>query len=152
MDFPEQQLKHFVRRVCTWGGYAGIGVRVLNQNPFTKIRAHFRNAVTYLKVDTPDVENALREINHIRGLGTPSFASKHLRFLKPEVCPVLDRIVSSRLRYSFSPSGYNQLSEDCVKIARALLANQVYNPMIRHNGGWFAADVEMALFAYIKKL
>jgi len=152
LDFPEDQLRHFIRRVCTWGGYAGIGVRVLNQNPFTKIRTCFRNAVAHLEADTPDVENALREINHIRGLGRPSFASKHLRFLKPEVCPVLDSIISSRLRYGFTPSGYKELSDDCAKIARTLQANRVFNPMNRHNERWFAADVEMAVFAHINKL
>lgn len=152
VDFSEELLKPFVRHVCIWGGYAGIGSRILKQNPFPKIQVQFRNAVKILESDSPSVGAALSEINRIRGLGTPSFASKHLRFLRPDLCPILDSIVATRLHYRFGPDGYAQLAQDCLNIADTLQRDNIDNPMKREGGRWYAADVEMALFAHLNKL
>ncbi|MBP7687362.1 MAG: hypothetical protein KA765_05630 [Thermoflexales bacterium] len=152
LDFPEESLKRFVRRVCTWGGYAGIGGRIIKQNSFFKIQTQFRSAVRILESDLPNVGAALSELNHIRGLGTPSFASKHLRFLQPSLCPILDSIVATRLHYRFRLEGYEQLAQDCLNIADILQRDDIDNPMNRESGKWYAADVEMALFAHLNKL
>ena len=151
-DFPEGELERFIRSVCKWGNYAGIAGRIINQNPIETIRQHFRAAVHILEVSPLDAQGALQEINQIRQLGRPSFASKHLRFLRPDVCPVLDRILSGELNYQLNPKGYKLLAEDCIRIAEILESNQVANPMNRDNGRWFAADVEMALFARVSNL
>ena len=151
-DFAEQQLELFIRRVCTWGGYPGIGGRIINQNSTTKISKCFRSAMAKLEADSPDISGALQDVNFIRGLGTPSFASKHLRFLRPDICPILDSIVSTRLNYPFNRHGYQALSSDCAKIAISLQYNQVANPRLRVGNKWYIADVEMAIFSYLNQL
>jgi hypothetical protein len=151
-DFPEKQLPTFVCNVCNWGGYPGIAARVLNQNSLATIRARFRDAAASLGNENPRLQAALLAINSIRQLGSPSFASKHLRFIRPDICPVLDSINSDRLGYHFAPQGFESLSNDCLTIARRLQEYGIINPMKRENGTWFAADVEMALFAYLQNL
>jgi len=146
--FAEKQLAEFIRKVCEWGGYAGIAGRVLNEmnNPPSTIPRQFIKAAEVLNSDVPDIQGAWYALNHIKHLG-PSFASKHLRFLRPDVCPVLDGIIS-QLGYAMNSNGYKQLSDDCLRIAKALQQYAISNPMNRESGRWFAADVEMALYAY----
>ena len=148
--FPEERLASFIRKVCKWGGYAGIAGKVLKNNTLPMIQRRFVNATNALNSDTPDVQGALREINQIKGLGRPSFASKHLRFLRPDVCPVLDSIISNNLGYASDEHGYKQFSDDCLRIAETLEQHGVANPMDREGGKWFAADVEMALYTYLR--
>jgi hypothetical protein len=152
VDFREPDLERFVRRVCKWGGYAGTADRVIDQNPSTRIREQFRSANSALEMNPPNVAGALHEINRIRHLGRPSFASKHLRLLRPDACPILDSIISEKLNYAYNSRGYGQLSKDCLRVAEALQALGIPNPMNRENHRWFAADVEMALFAHLKGL
>jgi hypothetical protein len=150
--FAEKQLASFIWDVCRWGGYPGIAGRVLKQNALPEIRSRFINAVKALDSDNPDILGALNEINQIQQLGQLSFASKHLRFLRPEVCPVLDdRIISKKLGYTLDAQGYKQFSDECLRIAEALQQYRVSNPIGREGGKWFAADVEMALFAYLRE-
>lgn len=151
-DFAEQQLGSFIRHVCIWGGYPGIGGRIINQNSMSKISECFRSAMAKLESDIPNISGALQEVNFIRGLGTPSFASKHLRFLRPDICPILDSIISARLSYPFNGYGYQALSSDCAKIAVLLQFNQIANPRHRDDNKWYIADIEMAIFSYLNKL
>ena len=151
-NFNEEQLGKFIRHVCIWGGYAGIGARILSQNPFIYIKNHFINAMKILDTINPDVKKALLEINNIRNLGSPSFASKHLRFLKPDICPILDSIISDKLDYEYDAQGYKCLSDDCLIVADKLQAAGIFNPMERDRGRWFAADVEMAIFSFINNI
>lgn len=72
-------------------------------------------------------------------------------FLRPDVCPILDTTISQSLGYVLDEHGYKQLSDDCLRIADALQQCEVNNPMGRESERWFAADVEMALFAYLSK-
>ncbi len=148
VGFPEKQLASFIKRVCEWGNYPGIAGRVLKNNDPLMIRRQFTGATNALNSDIPDVQGALRRIKQIHSLGT-SFASKHLRFLRPDVCPVLDSIISKNLGYD--EHGYKQFSDDCLRIAKTLQQHGVCNPMGRESGKWFAADVEMALFTYLRK-
>jgi hypothetical protein len=148
-DFAEQQLESFIRSVCRWGGYAGIGGRVLKNNSLAEISGGFRSAVAKLESGAPDISGALQEINLIWGLGTPSFASKHLRFLRPDLCPVLDSIISKRLDYSFDKHGYQAFSSDCAKIVALLQENQIENPRHRDGYQWYVGDIDMAIYAYL---
>jgi len=150
-DFPEPELESFIRRVCAWGGYAGIGRQIINQNPLAKIRVRFQSAMVKLDAPVPDVSGALREVNLIRTLGKPSFASKHLRFLRPDICPVLDSIISNKMNYSYNVFGYQEFSSDCLKVAALLQSNRIENPRNRDNNTWFASDVESAIFSFINK-
>jgi hypothetical protein len=148
-DFPVDKLEQFIRQVCSWGGYSGIAGRIFNHNSPIDIRQRFIEAAHILSQEPTDTKAALREINTIKGLGTPSFSSKHLRFLFPETCPILDSVNKS-LGYTFNTEGYEQLVKDCATIADALEKAAISNPMNRPNNIWFAGDVDMALFAYLK--
>lgn len=149
-DFSDRQLTDFIQRVCEWGGYPKTADRVFTGNSFSEIRRRFSNAIAALKLEKPACKFALREIRRIRYLGL-SFASKHLRLLRPDVCPVLDSILSEQLGYPLNVAGYRHFSDDCLKIARWLQRSGVQNPVDREDGRWFAADVEMALYVHVKE-
>ena len=146
--FSEQQLRDFIQNVCRWGGYPGIAGRVLGKNPFPEIQRQFTNAIDALASDRPDIQGALCEIIRIQHLGL-SFASKHLRFLRPDICPVLDSTLSYKLGYLPDVCGYRRFSDDCLRVAEMLEQYGVSNPVGRDDGEWFAADVEMALFVHV---
>jgi hypothetical protein len=148
-DFSRQQLSDFIRGVCAWGGFPGTAERVLRQNTWPDIQRKFGSAIAALSLDPPDVQSALRAVQRVRHLGL-SFSSKHLRLLRPDVCPVLDSTLSEKLGYPLDSRGYQRFSGDCQKVATLLQRLGVRNPLDRDDGKWFAADVEMALFVYIK--
>ena len=150
-DFTRQQLSDFIRGVCEWGGYPGTAERVLKQNAWPEIRRQFGNAIAALSLEPPDAKSALYALRRVRHLG-PSFASKHLRLLRPDVCPVLDNTLSKKLGYSLDSRGYRRFSADCLQVARLLERLGVRNPVGRQGGKWFAADVEMALFVCVKEI
>lgn len=151
--FAPAYLEAFVRDVCTWGGYSGIAGRVLGNNSTAELAARFRHAHMELAADRLGHENvgaALRELNRIKGLGTPSFASKHLRFLSPEQCPILDRLIATTCGYPFSVAGYERYAQDCAAIARVLEEEGIGSSFPGSPGDWRAADVDAAVFASIR--
>lgn len=143
-QFPE--LEKYIRHVCRWGNFAGVAGRVIKRNTPDKISAAFLNAYSLLNCSTPSPSSALASLNKLKGLGTPSFASKHLRFLMPSQCPVYDAILTNYLPYSFNPEGYEKFSKDCIIIASSLNKQKIHNPF-RQDKFWFAADVEASMFA-----
>jgi hypothetical protein len=151
--FPPADLEVFIRGVCTWGGYPGIAGRVLARNARDDIVTAFRQAYRELAADRSGHESAaaaLSEINRIKGLGAPSFASKHLRFLAPSQCPVLDSLIATTCGYPLTVSGYARYAEDCATIAGALEAEGVRNPLPGSPDVWRVADVDAAVFASIR--
>lgn len=151
--FAPAYLEAFIRDVCAWGGYFGIAGRVLANNSTAELAARFRHAHMELTADRLGHENAgaaLRELNRIKGLGTPSFASKHLRFLSPEQCPILDRLIATTCGYPFSVAGYERYAQDCAAIARVLEDEGLRNPLAGSPGEWRAADVDAAVFVSIR--
>ena len=149
--FSEADIPGFVRRVCGWGGYTGIGARILKRNTTAEIQAAFRSALGRLTANRSSAGRALAEVNKLHGLGTPSFASKHLRFLRPDACPVLDSVLRDALPYSFDVDGYDEFAADCTRLGSILRERSVANPLGRTNGQWFAADVEAALFSHVNE-
>lgn len=143
--FPE--VENYIRNVCRWGNFAGVGGRVIKNNSADEVQAAFADAYAMLNVTSSGPSSALARINMIHGLGTPSFASKHLRFLRPDVCPVYDAILTDKLPYTFDPDGYAKFSADCTSIASGLNAVSIENPS-RPDKLWLAADVEAAMFAH----
>lgn len=141
--FQPHQLVDFIRNVFRWGGYAGIAGRILKRNSQQAIVSTFSSTVAAFGCSNP-ASSALVALNLLSDLGTPSFASKHLRFLRPDICPVLDRLLSKSLDYRFTPAGYQQFSMDCVAVAQQLDAAGI--PLVSGNS-WGAADIEMAIFA-----
>jgi len=112
------------------------------------IKERFREASHVLNQQSPDIKTALGALNTIKGLGTPSFSSKQLRFLFPEICPILDSITKS-LGYTFTPDGYERFAQDCASIARALEKATIPNPISRPSDTWFVGEIDMAIFAYL---
>lgn len=147
-EFEFEVLEEFIRTVCRWGGFAGVGGRVIKNNSPKFITDCFTAARDFMLREKLDVKRALREINRIKGLGTPSFASKHLRFLWPQLCPVLDSN-TTRLGYDFTPEGYAKFARDCKTLANALLEREVKNPICERSGEWFVSEIDMALFAHL---
>ena len=147
--FREADAKAFVRAVCDWGGYSGISGRVLSRNSSTLICSSLKRAVERLDAKPADFATALHEVNAIKGLGTPSFASKHLRFMRPQLCPVFDSLLQEALPYSFDARGYAAFAQDCKSLADALAQANVPNPRERE---WLVADVEAALYAHVTDL
>lgn len=147
-NFPQPGTEDFVKKVCgEWGGYPGIGGRVLKRNSISDICQAFRDATSILST-TKSVADALIRVNKLRDLGTPSFASKHLRFLRPDLCGVYDSMLDEVLPYSFDAAGYSDFCDDLASVARDLVANGISNPT-RQGGAWFVADVEAALYEFI---
>jgi len=141
-NFKGEAVIAFVKAVCSWGGYPGIGARVLKRNDLNSISAALMEAHGHIVSKPPAMDMALATLNALSGLGTPSFASKHLRFLHPEFCPVFDSMLQQALPYSFDHRGFAAFAQDCFQIAGRLTEASIPNPRERPEGRWFAADVE----------
>jgi len=148
-DFPHSELAEFVRRVCQWGGYAGVAGRVLKHNSPDSLRDAFTLANAYLAGTKPRITDALTSLRDLHGLGL-SFASKHLRFLCPEYCPVFDQVLRDALCYTYNSAGYTKFAIDCRVVADALISASAPNPWLGRDCNWRAADVEAALFAHTR--
>lgn len=145
--FNEQLLRNFTEMVHTWGGgYYFYNLPRVLENLSSE---YFASAWKDLNQPRPMVSRALDEITKIRGLGI-SYGSKHLRFLCPEHCPILDSVFAEKLKYPENSKGYRQLHFDFTQVARELEKNKIPNPMDRPNGRWYVADVDMAVFAYLQ--
>jgi len=88
-NFPANSMDDFVTRVCEWGGQQGIRIlsRVLKHNTDTEISDALRGASAVLAQG--QFADALTQVDKLRFLDV-SFASKFLRFLRPDICPVFD--------------------------------------------------------------
>jgi hypothetical protein len=149
--FEPQSLELFIRDVCKWGGYAGIAGRVLRRNDAAFIGERFYAAGEVLRLrNKAFLRDALAAINGVNQLGTPSFASNHLRFLAPMDCAILDSEIKARLGYDFNGFGYEKYSDDCRIVANALMESNIRNPLDRESEAWFVADVDMALTAHYR--
>jgi hypothetical protein len=150
LDFPPDKTTEFVKLVCgEWGGYPGIWGRVLKNNAITTICETLRTAVSFLAVG--NISAALTKVNELDGLGEVSFASKHLKFLRPDICVVFDSILHDALPYTHDPRGYAGFCDDCASLARVLTANQIPNPRARKGAIWFASDVEAAVYIFARR-
>jgi hypothetical protein len=143
--FPEPLLGEFITAVHRWGGSSRQLPRVLRSAQ----PGHFKRAVRALEEFPPDIESAILAVTAMDGLGI-SFASKHLRLLRPDLCPVLDSRVRAYFKYRKDAAGYCRLQKDAINAAHALERAGVFNPMQRPDGRWYAADIDMAVYAFIK--
>ena len=95
----------------------------------------------------------------IRGIGV-STATKILRMMLPKVLGVFDKVMEINLSESYQNDktlgdyeGYTKFCEGCRNVASALNDRAEKSTDFRHpirEGGWRAADVEAALYAYFK--
>src|SRR5271155_5616569 len=108
-------LETFMKKVGEWAGKTGPRVvlgQVLKGNTSEikdEIKDKVRDAIAQLKSDKPNPAAALRKMDEVKGLDI-SFASKHLRLLFPEYCPVLDSILSCRLGHALTADGYEEFA------------------------------------------
>lgn len=141
-------LPNFVTAVCHWGGGHGyhIAPNVLNpaNNPMAFLIDRFNASIALLAA--ANLGAALNSLTELRGLGI-SFASKHLRMLRPDLCGVFDGLVAGAgLDYALGPAGFADYSTDCATQANVLNAARI----VTSNGGhWNAGAVDMAVFAWI---
>jgi len=152
--FDYDLLQNFIQKVCNWGGHDGIATRVINQNSKNHLVYTFSEAYTYLIGKQHNAAKALSIINELKHLGRPSFASKHLRFLSPEYCPILDTIIGNQFRLPLNEQGYDLLLQNYNKIARKLRVRKIELPKCRQRKNpfeWYMSDIDMAIFADLKK-
>lgn len=147
--FNSEKLIKFINDVCNWGRYSGISGRVLRNNTIEEIQVRFADALDILNADYSDVSLALKQIIKINGLSI-SFGSKHLRFIRPDICSILDSIISEELSYPLDTNGFKKYTSDCIEIGLILERERIINPMNR-GGRWFAGDVDMVVFAHINR-
>lgn len=139
-------LEVFINEVCEWGGYSGISGRVLKRNTHASIKSNVESVISKLR-NPPDLVGALKAMTEIKELGV-SFASKHLRFLCPEYCPVLDSILSDHLFYERSLEGYKAFATTCNLMALELNDASIGCPFPGKTS-WRPCDVEAALYAWV---
>ena len=144
--FPEQQTISFVKSVCKWGNYPGVGGRVIKNNTPDEIVSAMRSATK--ATNEGNVEGALKELLRLKGLAV-SFASKHLKFLDPTKHVVLDSVISSKLGYPMSTEGYREFVADCQQTLEFVIESKVPCP-IEDQVGWRIADIEMAIFQKLR--
>lgn len=149
-DFQDQgQVREFIQSVCGWGNYSGIGGRVLLNNTLEQIADTLRRATAVLEQQEPDIGNALQIVKELNGLAC-SFASKHLRILFPNLCPVLDSIISERMFYPSDIEGYRAFGTDCTMIAGFLTNEAIPHPIAARQETWYPADVEASIYAFLR--
>jgi len=149
-NFPQPQLEAFVRSVFEWGGYHQYSTANLDK-VLEKLNSRpFLDAMNALNSPFPGIEGAIFRITRLPGLGI-SYGSKHLRFLRPDICPVLDSVIRCEFGYSEDSSGYYLYQRDVMETAMVLEQSKIDNPLFRIDNRWFAADVDMALFAYLQQ-
>lgn len=139
----------FIYEVCHWGGFTGISGRVRKHNDEAAIHDRFLAARAALGTDEPDLKTAIREVRALKGLGL-SFASKHLRMLWPQHCPILDSQLHEKLGYPMNATGYDNLARDCRVVAGSLAKEGVANPARGGQPVWYVADVESAVFRRVR--
>jgi hypothetical protein len=142
-------LETFMKKVGEWAGKTGPRVvlgQVLKGNT-SEIKDKVRDAIAQLKSDKPNPAAALRKMDEVKGLDI-SFASKHLRLLFPEYCPVLDSILSCRLGHALTADGYEEFARRCTEIAGELNRAQIPSTFPGRTD-WRPSDVEAALFAWV---
>jgi hypothetical protein len=162
----------FSRRVCRWGGKTGNRVYgQIRKNSGPVIESGFSAALVNLRRGPRNLLAAKHALKGIRGLGSFSYASKHLRMLAPEISPVLDEIVDNSLvansaRYAGTPIegrflGYAdfcqakalQLKSAKVKLGDLLKKAELGSLRTATSAkecAWTAGDVDMACFALIR--
>jgi hypothetical protein len=127
-----QQYYEFSRRVCLWGGRAGIYNKMESAGQLSKLHQWLA-----FSAKTNDALDAVTKGIAIAGLGV-SFASKHLRFVDPARYATFDSLLAQATGLPLNPDGYVRFLDDL----NALKANNGLNEDL--------ATIEMGLFSLIR--
>lgn len=137
-DFPPHECHKFFRTAIGWGrGHRFLGRASAKNRPETVARA-LRDAVH--SVDQGDPAEAVTRVQKLSYIGQ-SFASKLVRFLRPEQAVILDSVLRTNLGYAETKEGYATFIDDCRAIQRHL--SDAGNALR-------LCDVEAAVFAQIQ--
>lgn len=147
-----EHLEQFIRDVCKWGGYAGIGGKIIRNNTPDNLKESFLSACEEMDKETPDLYRAQECLGRLKGLRRTSFNSKHLRLLRPDLFPVLDAILAKHLGYTLNWKGCESFAKDCRQAADALTNAGIVPPEHLGTDHWRPADIESAIFAHIRSL
>jgi hypothetical protein len=124
----------FCRHLCQWGGAPHIADQVL-QTDWAALAGAVQQAVNCLAAC--NLVGACQALDDLPGLGV-SYASKHLRFIMPERCAILDEQVRENCGYDETPEAFARYSQDCLNVSHALVGRGIF---------FRVADVDMAIFA-----
>jgi hypothetical protein len=97
---PDQQYEDFSRRICLWGGRAGIFNKLRDRGQLPQLHQWLAFAA---KTDNP--REAITSGIAIPELGV-SFASKHLRFVDPARYATFDSLLAQATELPLDPEGY----------------------------------------------
>lgn len=144
-------VEQFSRRVFQWGGKTGNRVRgiLTKHQSWEEIATAIRAASQALSGPIPNVRLGMLTLNTLKGLGSISYASKHLRFLLPTHCVTLDSLLCEDLACPATLSTYVRFCNECEEVANLLTDKMLATPPCGLER-WRAADVEIAIFATLR--
>jgi hypothetical protein len=158
----------FSKQVCQWGGKTGNRVfgQIIKNDPKV-IKASFEKVKSLLENDHSPIQEVFNALKPIKGLGSYSYASKHLRFLAPERFSVFDSLIKQIIQKTYQGFSDRMLMKTyfsmCTQKAaelnreKILLGDDITDcrelakKVLNDNKLWTPADVDMAHFAAIKK-
>ena len=137
--FPVTQdsVSRLCRHVFQWGGDRFEWANRGSEADGNKRAAAIQSAMSYLVGD--NLVGACKALEVLHGFGV-SYASKHLRFIMPEKCAVLDSVIQT-CNYGDDAVAFERYSQDCLKVTHALAVRGVL---------FRVADVDMAIYAFLK--
>jgi hypothetical protein len=127
----------FSQAVCIWGGGERVWGNLLRHHGSEKLSKMLKSWLVYARSSQED-EEAIAMGENIKGLGV-SFASKHLRMLKPDRYAVLDDVLQQGLGIALNPRGY-RLFMSALRLFRD-----------RHEPQMRVANIEAALFLLVRQ-
>ncbi len=139
--FSPLQAEEVSKRICFWGGGERVWSNLSRRNPET-LALHIHQWFETLQNDLITDECALSGGIVINGLGV-SFASKHLRMLRPDRFAVLDAVLSEGLGFALNLKGYKLF----MHFLRILRADLKHNYEFDHD----VATLEAGLFLLVRQ-
>jgi len=128
----------FATGVILWGGGHRFSGRFQAKNAAEEVAAALEKSVDL--TDQGHAGEAVEVVQQLEQLGQ-SFASKIVRFLRPEKAVILDSIIRNALGYAESTEGYEEFLADC---------RTIRDDAKDTNPGLRVCDVEAAIFAKIQ--
>ena len=127
----------FSKQVCDWGGGGRVWGNLERHHSPDALQTELHQ--WFLSADVADGKSSAIEGGlGIKGLGV-SFASKHLRLLKPDCYAVLDDVLSVGLGFALNPAGYD------------LFVHELKQFKKRYAVSHSLAEIESSLFGLVRQ-
>ncbi|XKH61024.1 hypothetical protein LG290_04480 [Halomonas sediminis] len=127
----------FSQGVCEWGRGQRVWGNLQRHYEPEDLGQVLKSWLIYA-IESADDEEAITRGEEIKGLGV-SFASKHLRMLRPDRYAVLDDVFKQGLGIALNPKGYRLFMSELRK-----LANELEQPLR-------VANLEAAVFLLVRQ-